>query len=498
MLTRFDDEPDAAGVDVGDIDIVVRQYMRTVADGCGFIFPPPSDNQVTCLFYIKDLDTVVRLYGDLGHYFEENIKFADTFLFYDYANVTRDDTVSQPPLLEVFIGACDYNVYEVLRVLKALVENSPTDYVWVAMSPELSDSVLVTIAQYLLSNAFNTPKLSSTTIAGLVLQKPAITFILDKVNISMHTETIPEALKYVASLKERALPSNLDTCTYTVYVPPETLLKAREEFLDKDREYAGTFVITGYSVVEDRRRKPAVVAKLGMPVKDVVRGEATSVVPPQGLFNFHTHPIITYTLNSLALNTPSASDLLGVTYYRLSDTVMHLLIAVEGMYTIQMTPEFQQYMDYMEKFDQTNLHACRTPLLLHLKALVKTFEQYAGGTQSHRGTISYHGGGEKDMDKFLYGGLDNLTERDHELIDEYLSSANNISINDVIDNNVSSRCAWLDPGANFRLYMVAFTPWYTIARSGLTVDVTTVARGKLQCPPQITRELAKFEDTVLI
>lgn len=497
MLTRFEDEPDAAGVNIYDIPGNVRHYMTTVADQCGILFPVFTDN-TQCIFFVKDLDYILSKYEDLETFFSDNVEEASTFLFYNYSNPFRDENNERSQVLEVFLGACDNNVYEVLRLLKTLVESSSSSYVWTAVSPDLTSNVLTVISQYLSNNQFSTPKLSSTTINGSVLSKPMITFILDKLNLNMEKESISKTIEYVLQLKERILPEKLDSCTYTVFIPPETLIRARQEFIEKDKEYAGLFLITGYSVVEDKNRKPSVLATLKMPDKEIVRGQTLSVVPPVGLFNFHTHPIVTYTTNHLALNAPSASDLLAVPYIRLTDTVLHMVISVEGVYTVQLTPEFQRYIDYMNSFDQTNLHACRQTLFEELKKHVATFEAFSQTKGNADGKLVYYYGGDKDMNRFFYGGLDNLTVRDVDLIKQYLYNANNITIQTVIRNNSNPRCSWLNSEVDFKLYVVSFTPWIEISYRGITVDVTTVSRGKLQCPPSITRELNKFENSRIV
>jgi hypothetical protein len=125
-----------------------------------------------------------------------------------------------------------------------------------------------------------------------------------------------------------------------------------------------------------------------------------------------------------------------------------------------------------------------------------TFEHFSHKKSGSQDEYFY--GGKKDMNTFLYGDyMMNITLRDRQLIAGYLQSANNISINDII-GSTTSRCTWTRPETNFNLYVVAFTSWADVAHSGVTVDVTTVARGKLKCPPEITKELYKFENTTLI
>jgi hypothetical protein len=197
------------------------------------------------------------------------------------------------------------------------------------------------------------------------------------------------------------------------------------------------------------------------------------------------------------LSAPSEADISAITYQRTSDLALHFVITVEGVYSVQLTPEFQRYIDYMENFDQTNLNACRTPLLSTIKTIaLERYSKYAGlnyGDGKHR----YFSGKEKDMSSFFYGGLDNLNQEDIDVINTYLQDINSFKISNIIRNNISPRCHWLNPEKDFNMYVVTFTPWVKAVQNGVTVDVTTVARGKLRCPPDIATELDKFDNNVI-
>jgi hypothetical protein len=91
--------------------------------------------------------------------------------------------------------------------------------------------------------------------------------------------------------------------------------------INADREYAGTIDFTDTSVK----------ARL-------VKGQSTSVQTPNGVINFHTHPISAYRGEKTIWGWPSGEDVRELIKFAMSGNRAHIVFGVEGMYVMQVSP----------------------------------------------------------------------------------------------------------------------------------------------------------------
>lgn len=79
-------------------------------------------------------------------------------------------------------------------------------------------------------------------------------------------------------------------------------------------------------------------------------GNFDSVQAPDGIVNFHTHPFACYHKggDETVWGWPSAEDMRETILFTLRGSVAHLVLAIEGLYTIQVNPCIVQSYIYME------------------------------------------------------------------------------------------------------------------------------------------------------
>lgn len=72
----------------------------------------------------------------------------------------------------------------------------------------------------------------------------------------------------------------------------------------------------------------------------IKRGSSEQVITPDAVINLHTHPFKCYAEGSCVIGCPSAEDISASICFAMKGNVLHMVIAVEGIYTIQINPCF--------------------------------------------------------------------------------------------------------------------------------------------------------------
>lgn len=131
----------------------------------------------------------------------------------------------------------------------------------------------------------------------------------------------------------------LSTMCKTKLVITTNIFEYLLPFLDDNKEHAGYFRI---------KCNADGVGILTMPVEGIVPGgiDTASVPTAKDVFiNFHTHPKICYTKGNCTLGWPSSQDMTQfIKNYVLYNTVGSMVVSVEGVYLIYITPDFQRFI----------------------------------------------------------------------------------------------------------------------------------------------------------
>ena len=78
----------------------------------------------------------------------------------------------------------------------------------------------------------------------------------------------------------------------------------------------------------------------------IIKGEVDQVPIAGGVFNFHSHPVSAYIRHHLLLGGPSTQDYVGfLAAVHEYNTIMHMVLAREGIYFIALYPTFIRCID---------------------------------------------------------------------------------------------------------------------------------------------------------
>ena len=113
-----------------------------------------------------------------------------------------------------------------------------------------------------------------------------------------------------------------NTCKLKLDIPQEHINLINKD-LQLDVENAGIIYF-------DEHDKYSKISK--------TKGNADSVMTPNNVINFHTHPISAYNQGQTVWGWPSGEDIRESIKFALAGNKAHLVFTVEGLYTIQISP----------------------------------------------------------------------------------------------------------------------------------------------------------------
>lgn len=379
-----------------------------------------------------------------------------------YVLSVRDENV-----IDILIGGTTYiDSQKINEMIHAIVTDPRNiDVTYVSVNIPYNIEGFSDIVNHLIHNKFGSPRILNKTVTGTLLDKSVITLILNKENLNVGNPV--NILNYVHTLVNSIEPED-KSCKFIVLLPLKETKKLYS-LLSKDTEYGGSFYIRKYNLFKDPQKQTVLpVAELGLAESTLTKGDESTVMPTFSLFNFHTHPFHCYEQDgcTLNLNWFSPADVSGVTSFRnMQKTILHFLSAKEGIYTIQLTPEFSAYLDDLIENEYINYEDCYASFMFVLRERFKSFEHV-------------------------------IAEVNYEYIPEYLSNINNIMISSILTqaSRVSeSSCNWLQPSKDFSLFNITFTFWKDIEKQGyLSVTSHTVHPKGVGCPPSILHEKQFF------
>ena len=359
--------------------------------------------QCKYLYYNRcDMDTLLWI-KDVA-YLRQNYSVMKILLDYDIDALVY--TKAKGNKRDVFLTFSPNNTFEILCLLiMYAVMKYPETIVWVAIPPEIS--VFKKIVEYLSTNGFDSPQISSKPLVNEYLPNPVFSMVLDKNNFMYDNH---EAL-YKAMIIRNEYLSSLKICTMMVIIPNKVVNKLKE-YLDEKFENAGKFIVTSYAhkYVND---KYVPTATLGILENSVIQGGVESVRLPYGAFNFHTHPYAS--MGKGLVGWPSSMDIACVFSDTQLGTIVHFVVSVEGIYSIQLAPLFSRYIELLRKTQGETFIKCIPGLMTNLSMYLQTFND-----QSQK------------VDRF-----DIISES----LEEYLKAINNVTIGNLLDG-IDGTCNW--------------------------------------------------------
>lgn len=220
----------------------------------------------------------------------------------------------------------------------------------------------------------------------------------------------------------------------------------------KNYEYAGAFSMKYRKnrVCQDGRCDIKIMSDSVL--KELNKGNSTSVKTTDGYFNFHTHPFPCYDGEKTVWGWPSGEDMRECVGFSLRGNLFHMIYTLEGIYTVQVNPNFLSFLqnDEMMKYAMPD---SRLPPGIVRGTLVSLIESYFRATHGHR-TKKYNSKFGKHSNKNEYGIC---------LPQDWINYTNNFTFENLYDIQ-ENKCSAILPCNSF--------PEYSNHHSG-TIDLQT-------------------------
>ena len=247
----------------------------------------------------------------------------------------------------------------------------------------------------------------------------------------------------------------------TLFIPTYLIIGLRQ-YLKTDVEYSGILAIKQYN----NTNKTATVGYL---IESQTRGERGGVdVPydsadwPLSQIFFHVHEQYTYAHIEQWATGPSSPDYhVSLNNYLYFKYVVQVVVTVEGIYIIQITKSFQEYVASLDQ---------------RKASMIETFMDSFGTINKQLGIKHiYYNAIKSEIipDESIYENLDrfNLTEIRMTGINQYVSLVNNITLNELLNGTNFSVSEDLGSVHPFFVQFFSRDVFDTLRSGGIGIDV---------------------------
>jgi len=238
------------------------------------------------------------------------------------------------------------NIIDILENIKKKI-----NVIQVFISTSLKNKYLIDLNKKYLLSGFRFPFVCKETPLNLIDDNYFLSLVYytnednkKKININDIIETVDKFKnKKICKLK---IKFNKKTCN------------DMKKLLYENEEISGKFKI--------KQQNGIGVNLLELDKKSIKHGKENKVIVCKAIYNFHTHPQISYEKYKLKIGWPSCTDLIVFLKSFLKyNTIFHTLISMEGLYFISMDDNWinekkilKHYIKDITKFIKQNYDAC--------------------------------------------------------------------------------------------------------------------------------------------
>lgn len=143
-------------------------------------------------------------------------------------------------------------------------------------------------------------------------------------------------------------------------IDPESIQRMYP-LLEEKIEIAGKYIVDEYS-----KRNHILYKYITQ------KGNSDSVQAPEGIVNFHTHPYSCYSMEETVWGWPSAEDIRETILFTQKGSVAHFVLAVEGVYMLQVNPCIIQtyiHIEYLVKDELNKIYKSKKALGIYNKII---------------------------------------------------------------------------------------------------------------------------------
>jgi hypothetical protein len=378
---------------------------------------------------------------------------------YGFLTLTQIEDVME--VYDVCVGFNSRNKGVGKTLMKTITTYSQTNRLWLYVL--FTNPYFEAAVKLYVSSGFLEPYITSTTITGTKLPWMCLSLTYNsnldwwKLPNSKREKLVDSTYEKIRNIVFAYQQANLRMCETIVFIE-KSLTDNLKNLLEKDHEVAGAFYIDSYY-----QR----VALLKVDELSLIQGQKDNVDLPVGRIIFHTHPYICYTRGKCPIQWPSAMDLGAVMFNRNLDIIINFVITSEGIYTVEVTPEFAFVWDQLNEECQLGLYYF----------LVKKFDYY----------------------DLLYStalrGIPNTTENIYSAVKSYIDRINSYSYIDLIEDSDEykkfTECIKMVNTRDIVIFKVQFSTWdYIKEKNGLKVITRPLLKNGDDCP---LRELDVME-----
>jgi hypothetical protein len=121
---------------------------------------------------------------------------------------------------------------------------------------------------------------------------------------------------------------------------------------------------------------------------NITNGQKSSVMTPNGIINFHTHPGVAYKNQNAVYGWPSGEDMAQTIYFAKQGNLIHIVFSLEGAYVINVKHIIpNRFVDMMEKILKET-HVFRSKDQQTQLKNFKNFTKYTGIVFNQKTTVN--------------------------------------------------------------------------------------------------------------
>jgi len=321
-----------------DFDNIIRHSNLALLNAK--IKPFPESNQSTGIILAitkSEFDSLEKVPAG-----ESRVKYMNTKRFVDsirgYAYIIYD---KQRKICEI-TGVNGSVLPQIMDSLLTYIPNNVT--LWVGI--DTSDPNQHILAKEYCKSGFHDPHICKSSPLGYPFKEYGLCLIKEN---NTYSSNAMNDVKYVIKEFSKTISNN---CMLTACLGKDTI-----KFLSKLSKSGSTInkdgnitqkEIAGKLFVSSTNSK--ITQILDVDHQSIITGEEEGVNVVKGLYNFHSHPYEAYKRHNVNLAWPSCQDYIGFLLSSvLYDTILHIVIGIEGFYVISLTKEWTSRKDDITK-----------------------------------------------------------------------------------------------------------------------------------------------------
>lgn len=277
--------------------------------------------------------------GDKRVEYINSPQFVDSITGHAYLNYDKKRKVCE------IMGVEGPNPNILKQVIENVLSSIPNDVIlWIGIL--LNDPNLIVLIKDCISVGFHEPYICKISPLGTNFNNYVLCMLRENDIVNNNAEN---DIKYVLN---QFISNHKNCCTINVRLSNNAV-----EYLSSVSKMGSTINENGVITQKELAGKLIVgnidndlIYNLDVDRKSIVIGEEEGVEIIGGIYNFHSHPREAYDRHNVKFGWPSAQDYVGFLGSSFKyDTILHIVVSLEGIYIISLTEYWLNNKEKMEK-----------------------------------------------------------------------------------------------------------------------------------------------------